>query len=133
MIESGIRDAIIVADKGFYSKANIELLDQHTLKYIIPLKRNDAMIDYSRFDETQNDYFKYEGRIIWMTQYEQNGTIINMFKDDKLGTQERKDYLQRIDSYLDGYTREKFNAKLPQFGTFAIVTNLIDEPMGYLY
>ena len=91
------------------------------------------MIDYSRFDETQNDYFKYEGRIIWMTQYEQNGTIINMFKDDKLGTQERKDYLQRIDSYLDGYTREKFNAKLPQFGTFAIVTNLIDEPMQDIY
>lgn len=133
LIESGIRDAIIVADKGFYSKANIELLDQHGLKYIIPLKRNDAMIDYSRFDETQNDYFKYEGRIIWMTQYEQNGTIISMYKDDKLGTQERKDYLQRIDSYLDGYTREKFNAKLPQFGTFAIVTNLLDEPMQDIY
>lgn len=133
LIESGIQDAIIIADKGFYSKANIELLEQNNLQYIIPLKRNDDLIDYTRFNETQNDYFKYEDRMIWMTQYMNNGINVKLFKDDKLKTQEQKDYLQRIDSKIDGYTREKFNAKLTQFGTFALITNVAEEQLQQIY
>jgi transposase len=133
LIESGIRDAILIADKGFYSKANIELLEQNNLQYIIPLKRNDDLIDYTRFNEAQNDYFKYEDRMIWMTQYMNNGINVRLFKDDKLKTQEQKDYLQRIDSRLDGYTREKFNAKLTQFGTFALITNVDEEQLQQIY
>jgi len=133
LIESGIRDAILIADKGFYSKANIELLEQNNLQYIIPLKRNDDLIDYTRFNEAQNDYFKYEDRMIWMTQYMNNGINVRLFKDDKLKTQEQKDYLQRIDSRIDGYTREKFNAKLTQFGTFALITNVDEEQLQQIY
>ncbi|HRO83252.1 MAG TPA: transposase [Niabella sp.] len=35
---SGVKKAIIVADKGFYSKANITLLREEKPDYIIPLK-----------------------------------------------------------------------------------------------
>ena len=133
LIESGIQDAILIADKGFYSKANIELLELNNLQYIIPLKRNDDLIDYTKFNETQNDYFKYEDRIIWMTQYDKNGINVKLFKDDKLKTQEQKDYLQRIDSKIDGYTREKFNAKLSQFGTFALITNIDEQQLQEVY
>jgi hypothetical protein len=133
LIESGIKDAILIADKGFYSRSNIELLEQNDLQYIIPLKRNDDLIDYTKFNETQNDYFKYEDRIIWMTQYEMNGVSVKLFKDDKLKTQEQKDYLQRIDSKIDGYTREKFNTKLSQFGTFALITNIAEEQLQQVY
>jgi transposase len=133
LIESGIQDAILIADKGFYSKANIELLELNNLQYIIPLKRNDDLIDYTRFNETQNDYFKYEDRMIWMTQYDKNGINVKLFKDDKLKTQEQKDYLQRIDSKIDGYTREKFNTKLSQFGTFALITNIAEQQLQQVY
>lgn len=124
LLESGIEDAILIADKGFCSKANIELLEKNKLQYIMPLKRNDNLIDYNQLNETQNDYFQYEDRVIWMTSYNVNGVNVKLYKDDKLKAQEQKDYLQRIASNLEGYTREKFNAKLSQFGTFAIITNL---------
>lgn len=133
LMESGIDDAILIADKGFYSKANIELLEKNKLFYIIPLKRNDGLIDYSRFNETQNSYFQYEDRIIWMIQYDIEGVNIKLYKDDKLKAQEQKDYLQRLSSNIDGYTRDKFNAKLPQFGTFAIITNLQDHSLEDIY
>jgi transposase len=133
LVESGINDAILIADKGFYSKANIRLLESHQLQYIIPLKRNDALIDYNKLNEAQNDYFKYEDRIIWMTQYDVDGINVKLFKDDKLKAQEQQDYLQRISSKIDGYTRDKFNIKLPQFGTFALITNLPGQSMEEIY
>jgi hypothetical protein len=45
--ESGIDDAIIIADKGFYSESNVEKLEKCGLNFIIPLKRNSKLIDYS--------------------------------------------------------------------------------------
>nr|HMP31998.1 transposase [Saprospiraceae bacterium] len=133
LIESGINDAILIADKGFYSKANIKLLENNNLQYIIPLKRNDNLIDYSKLDETQNSYFEYEDRIIWMNQYDIDGVNVKLYKDDKLKAQEQKDYLQRIISNVDGYSRDKFNAKLSQFGTFAIITNLQEHKLEDIY
>jgi len=37
-MEVGLQDTVIVADKGFLSKKNIELLKQEGLHYILPLK-----------------------------------------------------------------------------------------------
>lgn len=36
LLESGLQDAVFIADKGFFSKANIDLLEQSGLRYIIP-------------------------------------------------------------------------------------------------
>ena len=44
--ESGVEDVIIIGDKGFYSKGNIELLKEAKLRYILPLKRDNRLIDY---------------------------------------------------------------------------------------
>jgi len=133
LLESGLKDAIIIADKGFFSKANMDLLDQNGLHYILPLKRDNTLIDYSKLSESSNDYFKYEDRIIWTNEYEKDGFRVRLFKDDRLKTQEQKDYLQRIDANTDGYTREKFNDRLPRFGTFALLSNLKDISPPQLY
>jgi transposase len=141
--ESGIKDAILIADKGFYSKANIKHLEQNELQYIIPLKRDSALIDYNKLNEQENEFFKYEDRIIWMVSYEAEvkgekkneveKVEVKLFRDDKLRVQEQKDYLQRIESNIEGYTRESFNKKLPQFGTFALVSNLKNTVLQEVY
>jgi transposase len=43
--ESGVKDAIVIIDKGFASKSNIEALEKEKLKFIIPLPRNSSLID----------------------------------------------------------------------------------------
>ena len=42
--ESGIKDVVVIGDKGFYSKDNIKLLEKENLRYILPLKRNNWKI-----------------------------------------------------------------------------------------
>ncbi len=37
MIESGLTEAIVVADKGFYSASNILLLQEGQIQFILPL------------------------------------------------------------------------------------------------
>ncbi len=133
LLESGLKDVVAITDKGFYSKANIDLLEQNGLSYIIPLKRDNALIDYVLLNESANDYFKYEDRIIWTAEYEKDGFMVRLFKDDQLKTQEQKDYLQRIDAKTEGYTREKFNERLQRFGTFALLSNLKDATPQQLY
>lgn len=133
LLESGLQDAVFIADKGFFSKANIDLLEQSGLRYIIPLKRDNSLIDYTQFHEVSNHYFQYEDRIIWTAEYEKEGVMIRLFKDDQLKAQEQKDYLRRMEAKTEGYSRQKFNEKLPRFGTFALLSNLKDHNPQQLY
>lgn len=50
LIEAGLNDAVIVADKGFYSKNDIELLQQEKLKFILPLRRDNTIVDYTHIE-----------------------------------------------------------------------------------
>lgn len=43
--ESLLKDVIIVADKGFGSQDNFDMLDDEGLRYIVPLKRNSSLFD----------------------------------------------------------------------------------------
>lgn len=133
MQESGIDDATIIADKGFYSKDNIAFLEKEGLQYIIPLKRDNAMIDYSKIDKKTNAYFKYQERYIWYFETIIDGRQMFLFKDEKLQQQEQKDYLDRIETLPEEYSIEKFKAKLDIFGTIAILTNAPNQNANHIY
>lgn len=70
---SGIDKAIIIADKGFYSKANIDLLKSENLSFVIPLKRDNAQIDYSTLINNayklEAQFFTHEKRIVRAKKY----------------------------------------------------------------
>jgi len=125
--ESGLTDAIIIADKGFYSAANINLLEEEGLHYIIPLKRDNALIEYHKLDRKQLGYFKFEQRYIWHLSYEKEGRKVFLFKDEKLRVQEEKDYLDRIETLPEYYQMETFHQKAERFGTIALLSNVQDQ------
>ena len=131
--ESGIQQAVIIADKGFYSKQNIEYLDNQELQYIIPLKRDNAFIDYSKAVKTGNNYIKHEGRFIWHMKYEMGGKLIFLFKDEKLMLQEEKDYLNRIETHPEEYSIQKYHQIAHRFGTIALFTNLKEKEAADIY
>ena len=73
LLEAGLKDAIIVADKGFYSEKNVDILLKENLRFILPLKRDNTLIDYSllannTFKEESN-LFMHEKRVIWYQEY----------------------------------------------------------------
>jgi transposase len=131
--ESGLQDAVVVADKGFYSKKNIEALEQEQLRYIIPLRRDNLLIEYGRLNRTQINYFSYEQRYIWYTSYVTGGREIYLFKDEKLKVQEEKDYLDRIESLPEYYNLPAFHKKTMVFGTIAMLSNIKDRDPASIF
>ncbi|MGQ9571540.1 MAG: transposase [Thermodesulfovibrionales bacterium] len=127
--ESGIREVIIIGDKGFYSEDNIRLLEKEALWYILPLKRNNSLIDYRilkkgikrRFE----GYFKFKNRFIWYYGCGNKGLPVWVFLDERLKAEEEQDYLSRIETHPElGYTIENFYKRQHTFGTIALITNL---------
>jgi len=133
LLESGIKDATVIIDKGFASKSNIEALEDEELNFIIPLPRNSSYIDYGKILESDkrnfDGYFKHENRFIWYYSYAVDKTKkVTVYLDENLRTREEQDYLNRIDSQNADYTIEKFHEKQHTFGTIAIIENTQKQP-----
>jgi transposase len=131
--ESGVKDAIIIIDKGFASMSNIEALEKEKLKFIIPLPRNSSLIDYQKVKSPDKrlfeGYFQYEGRYVWhYTTAVDERKSVTVFLDEELRNREEKDYLHRIESKVVNYSLEKFHDKQHTFGTIAIIKNTNKTP-----
>lgn len=139
MLEGGAKNCVIVADKGFYSLANIGQLEADQLHYIVPLRRDNSMIDYPLASEASikdsANYFSFEKRFIWHTSYLVPGTErkVFLFLDDVLKNKEQSDYLSRIESKCEGHSLEKFHQKRQAFGTIAIISDLKDKTPEEIY
>ena len=123
---SGIEQCIYIADKGFFSASNIDELERLNMQYIIPLKRNNEQIPYSslaNIEQTDN-YFDYANRFIfYVNPVKDKSRNINLFLDGKLKEQEKTDYLTRIKSLPESYTKPNFNEKVKTMGTLALMHN----------
>ena len=130
--EAGVQNVVMIGDKGFYSEDNVIGLDKEKMHYIFPLKRNSSLIDYTQIQKGDkrafDGYFLFEKRAIWYYSYvlkEGNlkGKKIIVFLDERLKTEEEKDYLSRIEED-DAKTIETFFEHQHRQGTIAIITDL---------
>ena len=135
--EAGVKDITIIADKGFYSKNNIEELDNEELSYLIPLKRDNSLIDYTPLAMSAKSgfegYFKYQERFIWYYTIKQENKKVIVFYDDGLRSKEEYDYLSRIENKVENYTIEVFKEKQISFGTLSIYTNNFEKSTQQIY
>ncbi len=137
--EFGISDAIFIADKGFHSKANILELEELKLKYLIPLKRNNSLINYKplkqKGKEGLSDFFKFQGCFIFaISKKIMKDKMLYTFLDDRLKLEEEQCYLNRITTQKEEeYSIEGFHKKAHCFGTFSILTNLTDKTPEEVY
>jgi transposase len=140
LLEAGLKDAIIVADKGFYSTRNVELLQTERLQFILPLKRSNTVIDYSSLNNNtfkeDSSYFVHEKRIIWYMEFyftTDAQLSLFLFLDESLKLKEEKDYLERIQTHPEEYSLEVFHQRKDSFGTIALLTNLDDITAEDIY
>ena len=131
--ESGIAEAVVIADKGFYSKANLTNLQEEGLQYIIPLKRDNGLVQYDKLDRKKLSYFKFEERYIWYVHYVHQGENVFLFKDERLKVQEEKDYLDRIETLPEYYALETFHEKTERFGTIALISNATNQDPQHIF
>jgi transposase len=124
--EMDVKDkTIFIADKGFFSAENIKMMEEEKLSYIIPLHRDNSLIDFCPLQESdfkkQIPYFIFQDRIIWYYSYQNGDYRLITFLDESLRVKEERDYLSRITSHPESYSKNKFDKKLHRFGTLTIV------------
>lgn len=138
--EAGVQHAALIGDKGFYSEDNVLALEKEGLHYLLPLKRNSSLIDYSKIQTGDrrafDGYFLFEKRAIWYYSYrlregELTGRQITVFMDERLKAEEEKDYLSRADK-VDTTTLETFFTVQHRMGTISVITDL-DESGERIY
>ncbi len=126
--EMNIQDVIYIADKGFYSKDNVAMMKTQKLQYIIPLHRNNKLINYKPLQKTNFKhklaYFIYQKRIIWHYDYKSEGENFITFLDESLRAKEEADYVARIGSMPETHSEEKFVQKLNGFGTLTFTYDI---------
>jgi transposase len=123
---SGMEQCVFIADKGFFSQNNIDELEEMTMRYIIPLKRDNKLIPYQSIHnmEQSDNYFKFSKRFIFHAETKDLGQRkIDLFLDRKLREREKTDYLSRMQSLPESFSKPKFNEKLQSMGTLAIMHN----------
>lgn len=135
--ESGISNGVAIADKGFHSAENVAMLKAESLRFVIPLRRSNKMLDYNtlstnKFKEAEN-WFGHEGRFIWYREERAGDERAILYLDDVARLREETDYLRRIKTHPATHTKEKFLSRKDRFGTIAIITNVEDKTPQELY
>ena len=127
--ESGINNAVVVADKGFGSEKNFTILEESGVEYIIPLRRSSSFFDRSVIKT--GDKSSFDGRFIFRDRlvcyYSRSvgsGRTVHTFVDEDLRSREACDYQKRIDAGIEGYTSEGFLQKQYDFGTIVMLSNM---------
>jgi hypothetical protein len=130
--EMNIKDKVIfIADKGFFSYANISMMKEEVLSYIIPLHRNNPLIDYTPLQQPvfkkEIQYFIFQERIIWYYAYQKDGYNMITFLDEMLRVSEEMDYLNRINTHPEKHSKHGFDEKLHRFGTLTMVHEILTQ------
>ncbi|MCW6159056.1 MAG: transposase [Thermoplasmatales archaeon] len=116
MQESGASNIVLVADTGFYSSKNVNELDDMGIFFIIPLKRNSKLIDYT---VEQGRHFMFQDHPIFYSKYQSNGRSMFTFRNDFLKAEEEKDYLRRHEKVTAAFRNIS-----GRMGTISVITNL---------
>jgi hypothetical protein len=130
--EMDIRDNVVfIADKGFFSRGNIAMMNKEKLPYVIPLHRNNPLIDYSPLlhpgFKKGAGFFMFQGRVVWHYSYQKGDYAMITFLDEALRAKEESDYLSRVHSHPETHSKDAFNERLHRFGTMTITHSMKEE------
>jgi hypothetical protein len=133
LLESGTEDAVVIADKAFASAANIKELEEDSLRYILPLRRDSKLIDYSPLCAADKSllegYFKHEDRWIWhYSRPAGKGRTLHTYLDEELRNSEERDCLNRTEPAKIKPTPAELAKKQLEFGTISLLTNTAKTP-----
>ncbi len=119
--ESGLQEVIVIMDKGFYSQANIEYLEEAGIQYAVALKRDLPIVKHSTHLKYKQ-YFHYKKHAQWWRSTDiGDGRVVNHYLDKTLADNEESAYLARIEA---GKSKKiNYNRLKRRFGTLSIITD----------
>ena len=115
-------DGILVLDTGFSSQDLAEIM-RSDMKFVMPLRRNQEIIDYSM---DLGPSFVYRDRGIRSGFLNRNGFRIYMYLDKMLMAEESSTFIKMI---AEGRRKQnEFQSEYMKFGKISILSNVKDDP-----
>lgn len=97
--EAGLKEdeATVIADKGFMSEGNCSLIEDSSLRYIMPLKRSSKEVKGLVPKEPLGYQvsFSFNGRSIFASSFEREEYTVHLFRDSALYQSELDDIIAR--------------------------------------
>ncbi|QRF76063.1 Transposase [Thermoplasmatales archaeon] len=115
-------DGILVLDTGFSSQDLAEIMSSE-MKFIMPLRRNQEMIDYTM---EMRSSFVYRDRGIRSGFLNRDSYRIYMFQDQMLMAEESSTFIKMIAEKKR--TQKEFDSESIRFGKISILSNVRDDP-----
>ena len=125
-----VKKGLIVMDKGFYTKSNIEKFkEKNTLSYIIPL-RNSARIlkELNIFSKINKPLKKYDEPVLFYKTQTNDNTFLYAFKNLKSEYEQKLGYLISSEK-KDTFDEQKYLDREGQFGTIVLESNIDLTPL----
>ena len=128
--ESGATDVVLVGDKGFHSADNVRELESAHIRYILPLRRDNPLINYAGVrsgNMAAFGHFIFQGRPVWFRARRRGKRSVLLFFDRSLATEEEKDLLLRADSEKGRgkhNAMDRYYSNRHRMGTIAVLTDL---------
>ena len=116
-------NGILVLDRGFFSYDLAQLMSSR-MKFIMPLRRNSSMADYSM---KPNSSFVYRERgILCSFKDQEGGSRVYTFQDQSLMAEESSNFIKMV---AEGKKSQKdYEEAQPAFGKISMLTNLTADP-----
>jgi transposase len=145
--DAGTEGVTVIADAGFASADNFELLSDAKLRleYVVPLKRNTAEVDLGKIG--YEDVFSYHQRAISAHSEMRDGYRVCVYRDEKMRAKEMSDFVARgekANTAAEG--KKNFDpdrdlrdipaltaAGMDKFGTIILRTSLLDASPKHIY
>lgn len=138
--EAGIKNSVVIADKGFYSKKNTSYLDKENIQYILPLCNDTKYVsdDFLSNGDTKkyDNCFVYHDRVVWHKKQSigADGKFVYIFQDDGTKRSQELLYMQKKESDYEDYSLSNFYEKQKRFGMHFFYSNIdTDAQSIYLY
>ena len=134
---SGCTDCIVLADKGFYSKPNISVLQNSGLniKFIFPLQSNTKLVPASFYENLDNSkfdgVFTFNKRTIFFKKFKvgNDGNFVYTYLDESRRCDDMTHFVEKAEN---NYDEEQFSpmdvTKQHQQGYFSFISNLDISP-----
>lgn len=119
LLESGLKDVLLVGDKGLYSEPNVKALERAKQSYLLALRRNLTFLRYAP-EGRYEGYFSYRGRAVWWRETKWGKRRVLMFLDKGLRAREEASWVARIEQGVG--KKAAFEAHRAQLGTLALLT-----------
>ncbi len=120
--DAGIKNAMIIADKGFYSKENTQELINNGLDFIIPLRRNSSLIDYTGI-QTSIDIIEYQKSAIRCKKTKVCNGYVYLFLNVENAGAEENQLLLLSKSHPEDCTIFDVDERKFTIGTIALFSN----------